>query len=159
VGDRSDTLSDDSTARKRRDRWRRNKRDERARKAHASPQALDAGIIERIWAERDRRLTSFPTYCFDHPNWHSMQAALELHCDVWAVREILKAGGGHKRVTAGKVANLMHSSGLGRDYTPASLRTVVYRAFDLIEKLESMQRRDGSGPIWPPFCASNGADG
>jgi hypothetical protein len=65
-----------------------------------------------------------------------------------------------KRITSGKVAKQMHSNGLGRDYSPASLRTVVYRALDLIERMESTQRRDGSGPLWPPFeAAFVGRDG
>ncbi len=138
----------DPGAAKRRARWARNKIAERARKAPQEPPPLDPPQIAAIWAERDRRRQIYPHFLWNHPGWHGGRGSFEFQTDVWAVRTIIRAQTGKDRVTAGKIAQWMDANGLTHGFKINSLRTMVYRAFEAIEILETVGRRKGDPPYW-----------
>jgi hypothetical protein len=77
---------------------------------------------------------------------------------------ILESQHGVGKVSAGKVARWMASNGLRYGYKTNSLRTMVYRAFEAIDILETFVPRSGGGPAWPVFdpegrTSDRGSDG
>lgn len=150
VNDREPTEVDPRAA-KQRARWVRNKRAERVRNALPEPPPLDPPQILAILEERDRRRQTYPHFLWNHPGWHGGRGSFEFQTDVWAVRTLIRAQTGKDRVTAGKVARWMEVNGLTHGFKVSSLRTMVYRAFEAIEILESVCRRKGDPPYWQRF--------
>lgn len=142
---------------KRRARWRRNKRDERARKAPLPRDPLPAEVVERIWAERDRRFAKrmWIVYYY-HPYNRGGRGTFEFQCDVWAARTELTYQLGLVTVSSGKIARLLRERGLTHGYADRSLKTMIWRALRAIDDLEMVVHGLGRPeqifePRWPPF--------
>ena len=137
--------------RKRRARWRRNKRAERARR---QPEPLLSSTEEfeaRVWAERDRRRVTRPQCIWWHRSWTGGRASYSFQTDVWAVRTLLEKQHYPRGVTAGMVARRMAAIGLARGFKPSSLRTMVYPAYQAIVILEGTHEASVKEHSWPTF--------
>lgn len=140
---------------KRRARWKRNKRAERKRKRPPMSAKLSADSISEVWQERERRAEAHPGWITFNAKWRGGRGSWEFQCDSWAVRTLLQLEFWPRKVTAGKVARWMWSNDLQHGYNQASLRTMVYRAFEAIDILESVTNKAGD-PFWPPFVPTGG---
>lgn len=145
---------------KRRARWRRNKADERRRKtAGQQHPPIDPGFERSIWAERDKRLRTFPwnlPRLADGRSHHRRmyEETYDLVCDVWAVETLLMTQRDGAKVSDGKIADWLYGSGKTHDVKLSSLRTKVWRARKVVRYLEEAPARDGNGPFWPKFPES-----
>lgn len=137
----------------RRARWVRNKRAERARHAPPPPLPPDPLIEKAIWAERDRRFASYPSYLWSYQDWGqgTGRGSFAFQCDVWAVKTLLKLQSPEEPVSAGQIARWMKEHGKSHGYKPGSLRTMVWRALAAIVILESAPSRAEVSSVWPPF--------
>ncbi|MEP6091563.1 MAG: hypothetical protein ABJ205_04315 [Erythrobacter sp.] len=143
---------------KQRDRWRRNKRDERARKKAAEPSlhAIEPEFEAKVWEERDRRLANFP---WDLPplpgrNYYpsrTSESSYPLICDVWAVVTLLEHQSSERKISDGMIADELWSRGRRYNLKHGSLRTTVNRARRVIHHLHSTKLRDGNGYYWPRY--------
>jgi hypothetical protein len=136
---------------KKRGRWRRNKRVERARKKTPPPLPPSEEFVWRVMAERDRRRENYPYWLTWNIDWHDGRGTFEFQTDVWSARTILAAQFGKSNVTAGKIARWMSGQGLNHGYKPNSLRTMVYRALEAIEIMETYATPRRPVPHWPAF--------
>jgi hypothetical protein len=136
---------------KTRARWRRNKRDERARKKPPPAPPPSNAFVAQVVAERDRRRADYPGWLWICPQWHGGRGSYEFQTDVWAARSILAKQFGRSNVTAGKIARWLSAHGLEHGYKPNSLRTMVYRAIDAIEIMETYTTSRRSAPHWLTF--------
>lgn len=143
---------------KRRERWLRNKRAERARLKKPSPAPLSPAIIEQITSERDRRNADirYPWQMLFGAHNHGW-GTYEFHCDVWATRTILELMHGKPKISDGLIANWLAENertyGYAHGSRTSSLRTMVGRARKAIEILETAHNRRTGGPTWMPFKA------
>jgi len=151
MADDQEQADADARRAKRLARWARNKRAERARNMPPGLRPLKPQQILAVWAERDRRRQNYPHFLWNHPGWHGGRGSFEFQTDVWAARTIIRAQTGIDRVTAGKVARWMVANKLDHDYKVSSLRTMVYRALEAIEILETEGRQKGDPPYWQQF--------
>ncbi|PHR94955.1 MAG: hypothetical protein COA68_17785 [Oceanobacter sp.] len=134
---------------------REKKAAQRARrpKPVAPPEPSDEFIL-LVFAERDFRLKR------EYAMWHhpDMQtyayrwAHLIFSADVWAAQAVLEKQHGRKCTSPTRIVNWLLKRGLTHGCTRASLRTMVYRAFGKLKRLESepylLDRRE---VVWPPF--------
>lgn len=151
-----DRLVLEEQQRKRRARWKRNKRSERERKRkrHPHPAHLGADLISEIWREREKRAEAHPGWIAFNAKWRGGRGSWEFQCDSWAVRTLLELESWPHKATAGKVARWMWANDLHHGYNQASLRTMVYRAFEAIDILENVTNKSGD-PFWPPFVLTD----
>lgn len=152
---------------KQRARWRRNKRDERARKPKPIPAELSPEFVARVMAERDRRVAAFatPGMRSEYPyqlwaelkgyrvpgTWEKVDAKSQAFLgDVWAARTLLA----HQRGKAGATAIAKWLTENGRDagYTAGSLRVMVAKALGRITLLEATRHYHRDEPYWPAFA-------
>lgn len=147
---------DDDRQAKRRARWLRNKRTERARLKKPPPATLGPAVIEQIIAERNRRAadTRHPWQMHFGAHNHGW-GTHDFHCDVWAARTILELMHEKSKISDGRIANWMAENGKTNGYAhggrSSSLRTMVGRARKAIEILETAHNRRTGGPTWLPF--------
>jgi len=141
----------DERQERRRARWRRNKRAERARKKPSPPTPQSAEFIAKVMAERDRRRSDYPGWLWICSQWHGGRGSFEFQTDVWAARTILAKQIARSHVTAGMIARWLAAQGLHYGYKPSSLRTMVYRALEAIEVMETFTTRGVLEPHWPAF--------
>lgn len=157
---------------KRLERWRRNKRDERARKPKPAPAVLSPEFVVRVMAERDRRAAAVQK--LDLWRWESEKVAVPtpqakrlgrhilagggvFAADVWAARILIEAELGAGKATPTRIAKHLSESGRWTRYRQGSLRTMVYKALGTarvkgtIEILES-SLDDSGEPYWPEFA-------
>lgn len=135
-------------------RWLRNKRAERSRNRAAQAPPLPEKLIAEIWRERDRRLENYPRYHWNHQNWRYGRGSEEFQCEVWAVKTLLELQTPTKKISDGMISKWLVLHGVTHGYNASSLRTMVWRARQAIEFLETVTGRAGSAPCWPPFECS-----
>ena len=136
---------------KRRARWRRNKRAERACR-QPEPLSLPTEDFQaRVWAERDCRRANLPRCVWWDRSWRDGRGSYAFQTDVWAVRTLLEKQHQPCGVTAGMVARRMAAIGLTHDFKLSSLRTMVYRAYQAIVILEGRHEASVSEDSWPTF--------
>ena len=148
-------MEDDAARDQRRAKERQKKAAQRARrpKPVAMPEPSDE-FIALAFAERDFRLKreyamwrhpDLPTYAY---RW----AHLTFSADVWVAQVVLEKQHGRKCTSPTRIVNWLVERGLTHGCTNASLRTMVYRAFEKLKRLESeaylFDRRE---VVWPPF--------
>jgi len=142
---------------RRRARWRRNKRNSRARSA--PPQRLPSKeLVAKVLAERDRRAVVpgdaeylwRASWFYKEGTW---ERATSFVADVWAATTLLEYQFGAGQATPTRVARWLVNNGRAQGYTAGSLRTKVYQARDRIEILEQ-DHEFWRGPIWHPFDGS-----
>lgn len=152
---------------KQRARWRRNKRDQRQRKRleQPTPLPIDPEFEASVWAERDKRLGSFPWWVWDlrempekpkkryYPR-QTRQSTYPFICDVWAAITLLESQHGNREITNAMIGSFLWDRGKTHGVKRASLRTKIPRARRIIEHLEGAPAPDGKGRHWPKFPAS-----
>ncbi len=154
-------MEDDAAQDRKRLKEREKKAAQRARrpKPVAPPQPSD-DFIELAFAERDFRLNreyamwrhpDLPTYAY---RW----AHLIFSADVWVAQVVLEKQYGRRCTSPTRIVNWLVERGLTHGCTNASLRTMVYRAFEKVKRLESetylFDRRE---VVWPPFSLAEAA--
>lgn len=168
VADMSKIILNRSKRDIRRERWRRNKRAERQRlkekrKAEetrkSSDSHLDAGFLEQVWEERDKRLRNFPWQMPHLPGRKFFKntsnfASQALVCDVWAAEVILAACDPDAKISDGDIARFLIEQERTHGVKPSSLRTKVWRTRPLVRFLEEAPIWDRPGKYWPKFPES-----
>jgi hypothetical protein len=155
---------DSTTPTKAQLRWRRNKRDQRARTAQVQAE-LSAEFLERVEVERLRR-QSWEAYewAWNHPDlnyftskggahwialrgsrWHAFAA------DVWAATLEIEAGLGAGKATPTRISRYLEAKGRLHGYTTNSARVMVPRARFTIAALEQAAVNDPNAGFWLPF--------
>lgn len=151
---------------KRQARWRRNKREERARKASPVPVAPSSEFVVRVMAERDRRVAAFaaPGMRDEYPyqlwaelksyrvpgTWGKVDAKAQVFlADVWAARTLLAHQHGKAGATA--ITKWLTENGSDAGYKAGSLRVMVTRALGRIRLLETTSHWRRDEPFWPAF--------
>lgn len=134
---------------KRLERWRRNKREERARKPKPSPAVLSPEFVAAVSAEADRRED-------DAGRWGGWRRELsrpeqKIIASVWAAKTILEMQSGKGMATPTRITKWLAENDRMHSYTAGSLRVLTYKALRRIEALETTIDRDTSKPIWPAF--------
>lgn len=138
------------------ERWKRNKRAERARKS-PYPQALSREFAGKILRERDRRVTEAmradavirPGHAFHEPG--SYERAIRFAADVWAADTWLREEWGPKGPMPRRVAAWLKRHGAPHGYTEMSLPRMIRKARARVELLEQPQPWNWGRPIWAPF--------
>lgn len=157
-------MSVDSKLEMRRERWRRNKRDARARAKPDCPPPRTAFVLA-VMAERDRRASlDAVSDLYDHfPYWTGEGRSLWVNrggagrwipfvADVWAARTLLEKQFGTGSATPTKIADWLWMHDRHHGYAKGSIRPMVYRARKSLELLESSAEPGASGKaIWPPW--------
>lgn len=140
---------------KRRAKERAKKAAQRARRPKPSvPADPPDEFVRLVLAERDYRLKREYSM-WRHPDLitHAYRFAhLELSADVWAAMVVLEAKYGRRCTSPTKIVNWLISRGMTHRCKPSSLRTMVYRAFEKLKRLESEPfLYNRSEVVWPPF--------
>lgn len=90
-----------------------------------------------------------------HPDLASYSyrwALLDFTADVWAAQVVLEEQYGRKCHSPTKIVTWLVERGLTHGCTRASLRTMVYRAFEKLRRLENEPYLyDQREVVWPPF--------
>ncbi|MEP3420101.1 MAG: hypothetical protein ABJN35_00040 [Erythrobacter sp.] len=143
---------------KQRARWRRNKRDERARIKSAKPSlpAIDPEFEAKVWQERDRRLANFPWDLPPLPEKkyypsRTSESSYPLICDVWAVITLFEHQSSERKISDGMIADDLWARDRRYNLKHGSLRTKVNRARRIIHHLHSTKLRDRNGYYWPKY--------
>lgn len=77
---------------------------------------------------------------------------LKLSADVWAAKVVLREQYGRHCASPTKIVNWLVGQGFTHRCKPSSLRTMVYRAIDKIERLQNEPFLYVPGEVvWPPF--------
>ena len=77
---------------------------------------------------------------------------LEFSADVWAAKMLLELQHGAGRATPTEIVRWLVANDRTHGCQASSLRTMVYRAFEKIARLESEPYLFAKGePVWPPF--------
>jgi hypothetical protein len=139
----------DETQERRRARWRRNKRAAReAGRPTASPPT--AKVFQEVLEERDRLAADRSVTASWRHAWFYKPGtevkALGFAADVWAAKTILSYEFGLEEASPTRIARWLSRNGRTHGYAPASLRVMVYRALDRIQKAQN----DPLSP-WPEF--------
>lgn len=137
------------------DRWRRNKRDERARNS-IYPVRLPPEFQESVLQERDRRISQTP---YVGSYWRTSDffalgafaKALQFAADVWAADTVLEARWGPKGGKPSRVAAWLEEFGYPHGYTPASLRKMIPTARERVRILQKTTCWETKEPYWPAF--------
>lgn len=166
-------MADDSEPSKAQLRWRRNKRDQRAR-AKPKPIELSSEFLKSIEAERAKRASyAARKWASDHPDlnyftskggahwvalrwselrwnewrgghWHAFAA------DVWAATVEIEASLGSGKATPTMIARHLDAKNRLHGYTVNSARVMVPRARFTIAALEQAALNDPEAEFWLP---------
>ena len=144
-------------------RWKRNKRDERARKTRY-PQELSCQFKDRVFQELDQRVTKAlladvvirPGHAFHEPGTY--ERAIRFAADVWAADTWLKVEWGPKGAMPRRVAAWLEAHGAPHGYTEKSLPKMIKRARERVEQLERPLPWNWDRPIWAPFDPAETSD-
>ena len=140
---------------KQREYWRVRKAEQRRRLPKAQPPAEPTEkFISLVFAESEFRLQR-EYKMWRHPDMitHAYRASLlKFAADVWAAIVVIEKMHGTGNASPTRIANWLYDRDLSHGCTRRSLRTMVYRAFEKIKRLESepylYDRRE---VVWPPF--------
>lgn len=133
---------------KRRERWRRNKKAERARR-QVGCAPVDAAIVAKVTAERDWRYRAAADYFLSGA---VAEKTVHFTVDVWVAQTILEFQGGSGLATPTRISTWLRSIGKDYGYTEGALRKMIYRARDKIKVLEQAESWINRGQkVWPPF--------
>ena len=141
---------------KQRDRWKRNKRAERARRS-PYPQNLSNELADKVLHERDRRVTEAmradvvirPGHDFHKTG--SYERAIRFAADVWAADTWLREEWGPKGLMPRLVAAWLETHGAPHGYTEKSLPKMIRKARARVELLEQPLPWNCDEPIWATF--------
>lgn len=134
-------------------RWRRNKRDARAR-AKPDPTPLAPEFVTSVMAERDRRAADRDVIwrAWWNGGYEYSERNLPFAADVWAARTLLAKQLGAVKATPTRIARWLAENDRAHGYSVGSLRPMVYRALNRITLAETTPRWRGEGePYWPAF--------
>lgn len=141
---------------KRRARWQRNKRAERARRS-PYPRILPNEFKDRVLKERDLRVDEAmradtvirPGHSFFEPGTY--ERAIRFAADVWAADTWLKGEWGTKGAMPRRVAAWLAMHGGPHSYTEKSLPKMIRKARERVVQLERPLPWNWDRPIWAPF--------
>lgn len=142
----------------RREKERARKAAQRARRPKPTePPEPSEEFVRLVITERDYRLKR-EYAMWRHPDLitHAYRFAhLELSADVWAAMVVLEAKHGRRCTSPTKIVNWLITRGMTHRCKRSSLRTMVYRAFEKLKRLESEPYLyDRNEVVWPPFSLS-----
>lgn len=145
-------VMDDPKTERRRERWRRNKRDARMR-AKPVRLCLSPELDAQLMVERDQR-AAIATRCWHHRHTHQLGYDVgrnaEFAADVWAARALLERELGPNMATPTRISRWLVQSDRTHSYAANSLRPMIYFALKLIYALETKPHLDGAGEnYWP----------
>ncbi|RVQ68737.1 hypothetical protein EKN06_00440 [Croceicoccus ponticola] len=142
---------------KRRKRWLRNKRAERARKK-GDPTPISPMFRRRVMWARDRRAKLAPagawTWKIDtvYLTDEKFKRAVELVADVWAAETLYDAQWGKGTATVAQICRMLNEMDRTHGYSAASLPKMVAQARKRVIALETHgDRWSPDQPYWPPF--------
>ena len=149
-------------------RWRRAKREVRARKRRTRLLITQefAEFAEEVMRERSRRaspesaywINCHPTLNFDlHDKRKRKGSWLAFLADVWAAQTILGWQYGTDNVSPTKIARWLEHAGLDHGYNASSLRPLLYPALRAINALDGAEPYYQNGRrFWFPFQFTEG---
>jgi hypothetical protein len=151
-------MQDDPRGETQRARWRQDKSNQRARQRPPTPPPPPDELVEDVMAERDRRLVR-EYAMWRHPEMvtHAYRyTLLEFSADVWAAKVLLEHQYGVGRAAPTKIVRWLVANGRTHGCQENSLRTMVYRAFQKISRLEAEPYLyDRTETVWPPFSGND----
>ncbi len=146
---------DDQKREKQRKYWRERKAEQRRRQPPLQqPTEPSDEFIDLVFAEREYRLQR-EYKMWRHPDLGTLAyryTQLKFSADVWAAIVVLEEKHGVGEASPTRIAEWLFLRGFDHGCSKRSLRTMVYRAFEKIDRLKSeTYLPDPSEVVWPPF--------
>lgn len=141
---------------KQRARWRRNKRDGRARQRR-EPREIDPMYERAVLFERDWRaahglegISFWPER--DYLYGDRAERAFAFTADVWAAEALVVAKFGRGKATPTRIAQMLKTMGRTHGYTEGSLRKTIKKAQERVWTQENKHLIWRNNRVsWPPF--------